>query len=108
MTHLVLLMLSISHKHFTFVLMMTALYQAERGGKEQETQRLAGCARLQPGGHLREEREPCCRVEQASGGVQLSFHLHSLWHVTGGKVNACPLTFSSPSPPDLFFLSMSQ
>ena len=75
--------------------MTTALYQAERGGKEQETQRLAGCARFQPGGHLREECEPCCRVEQASGGVQLSFHLHSLWHVAGGKVNATTLT---PSP----------
>jgi len=72
--------------------MTTALYQAERGGKEQETQRLAGCARFQPGGHLREECEPCCRVEQAFGGVQLSFNLYSLWHVAGGKVNASALT----------------
>lgn len=85
------------------MIITAALYQAERGGKEQETQRLAGCARFQPGGHLREEREPCCRVEQASGGVQLSFHLHSLWHVAGGKVNATTLT----SPPH-FFGSMAQ
>lgn len=74
-----------------YLCLITALHQVGRGGEESQTQRLAGRLGFQPGGDLCQECQPCCGVEQATGGMQLSFYLYPLWHVSGGTVCLCLL-----------------
>ena len=65
----------------------TVLPQARGEGEEPQAQRPFGRPRVQPGLYLCEVGFACYSARRASPGVQLPFHLHSLWLAPGRAVS---------------------
>mmetsp|Transcript_2906 Transcript_2906/g.7283 ORF Transcript_2906/g.7283 Transcript_2906/m.7283 type:complete len:281 (+) Transcript_2906:390-1232(+) len=75
-----------------------ALRQARREREEPQAQRAARRARVQPGGHLRQERAARHPARQAAAGVQLPLGGHPRAHRAGRAHRALPVLQGLQAP----------